>query len=54
MEDYLNGIDKDLWHSITSGNQRPGTLEQIGTTGSFVDVALQADKQKANAKKCLR
>lgn len=54
MEDYINGIEEDLWHCVMGGNYHPGRLEQVGTAGSFADVSLQADKQKANDKKCLR
>lgn len=53
MENYLNGIDEDLWRWITSGNYHPRRLEQVGTGGSSVDVAMQIEKQKANDKKCL-
>lgn len=53
MEDYLNGIDEDLWRCITSGDCHPWWLEQVRTVGSSIDVFLQADKQKANDKKCL-
>ncbi|KAL7608885.1 hypothetical protein Lser_V15G11539 [Lactuca serriola] len=53
MEDYLNGINEDLWCCLTGGDYRPGRLEQVGTASSCTDVVLQANKQKANDKKCL-
>ena len=35
MEDYLIGIDEDLWRCIKSGNFHPSMLTKVGNAMSF-------------------
>lgn len=53
MEDYLNGIDEDLWKRITGEVSSPSALQNIGTATSSPDVNQQTDRKKRNEKKCL-
>ncbi|CAI9292979.1 unnamed protein product [Lactuca saligna] len=54
MEDYLNGIDKNMWKSIKDGNYREYLVENIGTVGTDVDMVTRANTRKACDKKALR
>lgn len=53
MQDYLTGIDEDLWRSVKSGNFHHSMLTKIRNVGSFADVATQTDKYKSNDKRCM-
>ncbi|CAI9294517.1 unnamed protein product [Lactuca saligna] len=54
IEDYLNGIDEDLWKCITGEIHPASLLQRVGTIASSSGVAQQTEKQKKNDKRCLR
>lgn len=54
MDDYLNGIDKELWNYITEGECPIGRVQHIVTTANDLNLASQAERLKANNKGCLR
>lgn len=54
MEDYLNGIDEDLWHSIEKGPYRADLIQVVGNVGVAKDMITPGTKEKANEKRCLR
>ena len=53
MEDYLNGIDEDLWKCITVDIESSGSLQNIGYVASSPEVSNQAERKKRNVKKWL-
>lgn len=38
MEDYLNGIDEDLWHSIEKGPYRADLIQAAGKDDASEDM----------------
>lgn len=52
MEDYLNGIDEDLWRSIKTGPYRVDPIQVAGNAGAAEDMSAQGNKKKANGKRC--
>ncbi|KAL7592013.1 hypothetical protein Lser_V15G31779 [Lactuca serriola] len=54
MEDYLNGIDEDLWKCIIGKVHSLTMLQNVGTVAASKDVAQQAEKPKKNEKRCMR
>ena len=50
MEDYLNGIDEDLWKSIENGPYRAELVKVVGNPGAAEDMIAQGNKKKANEK----
>ena len=53
MEDYLNGINEDLWKCIDGEIRSTTMLQHVGTAASNPGVAQQAEKQKKNEKRCM-
>ena len=53
MEDYLNGIDEDLWKCITDGSCLAVLLREVGTASSNTNVGQQTEKHMKNKKRCL-
>ena len=41
MEDYLNGIDEELWNCIDGTVQAPANVQQIGSSTGSPDVEDQ-------------
>ena len=41
MEDYLNGIDEELWNCISGKGQLPDNVQTIGQSASSDEVANQ-------------
>lgn len=54
MEDYLNGIDDDLYRSIEKGPYRVDRLQVVGMDGADEDMIAQGNKKKVNDKRCIR
>ena len=54
MQDYLNGIDEELWKCITDDVIPPLSVESIGTWSSTPSVTEQSEMLKKNEKKCMR
>lgn len=54
MEDYLNGIDEDLWWSIRDGPYRTDNVETVGTTAENENINVLKVKCEANDKRCMR
>ena len=53
MEDYLKGIDEDLWISIEKGPYHGDRVHAVGTAGTSEEVIVQENKQKVNDKRYL-
>ena len=54
MEDYLNGIDEELWNCIDGTVQAPANVQQIGSSTASPDVEDQRKRLKNNEKRCMR
>ena len=46
MEDYLNGIDEELWNCISGKGQLPDNVQPIGQSASSDEVANQENHMK--------
>lgn len=44
MEDFLNGMDEDLWRSVSVGPYCADCLEVVGHVGVDEDVITQRNK----------
>lgn len=53
MDDYLKGIDEDLWKSIDKGPYHDDLVQAIGNVGAAENMVAHGNKRKANDKKCL-
>ncbi|CAI9282803.1 unnamed protein product [Lactuca saligna] len=47
MEDYLNGIDENMWKSIKEVNYRKDLVENVGSVGTDANMVSQANTRKA-------
>ncbi|XP_052626952.1 uncharacterized protein LOC128133522 [Lactuca sativa] len=54
MEDYLNGIDEELWNCISGKGLLPDNVQSIGQSTSSEEVAEQQIRLKNNEKRCMR
>lgn len=54
MEDYLNGMEIDLWRSIDKGPYRTNILEGIGSVGQNESVTTNRLKSQENEKICMK
>lgn len=54
IEDYLNGIDKHLCHSIQEGSCHGLLIQAVGSVGVAEDIIAQRNKKKVNDQHCLR
>nr|KAJ0207989.1 hypothetical protein LSAT_V11C500266000 [Lactuca sativa] len=54
MEDYLNGIDEELWNCINGTVQAPANVQSIGSFATSTEVAEQQNRLKKNEKRCMR
>ncbi|XP_023742160.1 uncharacterized protein LOC111890233 [Lactuca sativa] len=54
MEDYLNGLDEELWSCISGTAQPPSNVQYIGSSGSTPAVTEQSSILKNNEKRCMR
>ena len=54
MEDYLNGIDEELWNCIDGTVQAPANVQPIGPSTASAEVADQQKRLKNNEKRCMR
>ena len=54
MEDYLNGIDEELWNCIDGTVQAPANVQPIGPSAASAEVADQEKRLKNNEKRCMR
>ena len=54
MEDYLNGIDEELWNCINGTVLPPVNVQSIGASASSNDVTEQQNRLKKNEKRCMR
>lgn len=53
MEDYLNGIDKDLWRSIDKGPYRVDRVQAMGIAAQSKDMTTTLLKKEASDKRCI-
>ena len=54
MQDYLNGLDEDLWNCISGEINPPATVQSIGASSSSSEVENQSNRLKQLEKKCMR
>ncbi|XP_023759491.1 uncharacterized protein LOC111907914 [Lactuca sativa] len=54
MEDYLNGLDEELWVCISRTTQPPSNVQNIGSSNSTTAVDERSERMKKNEKRCLR
>ena len=54
MEDYLNGIDEELWNCINGTVQAPTNVQPIGQSTTSAEVVEQQNRLKKNKKRCMR
>lgn len=54
MEDYLTGIDKELWRPIKSGPCRVDHVQAVVTATQGEDMTMDRLKQEGNDKMCIR
>jgi len=54
MQDYLNGLDEELWKCISGEINQPAQVQPIGMSSSSSEVDNQTDRLKRLEKKCMR
>ncbi|XP_052622499.1 uncharacterized protein LOC128127833 [Lactuca sativa] len=54
MQDYLNGLDEDLWNCISGEINPPATVQSIGASSSSSEVENQSNRLKQLEKKYMR
>ncbi|XP_052619531.1 uncharacterized protein LOC111895070 [Lactuca sativa] len=54
MEDYLNGIDEELWNCINGPALPPANVQTLGASGTSNQVSNQGDHMKKNEKRCMQ
>lgn len=54
MEDYLNGINENIWKSIKEANFRQYLVQNVGNVGAVAQMVVQASTRKTCDKKALR
>lgn len=54
MEDYLNGLDEELWKCIIGTVQPPLNVQNIGSSGTTSAVGEQQIRLEKHEKRCLR
>ena len=50
MEDYLNGIDEELWKCITDDVHPPPSVQSISNSASTQSVTKQTERIYKNEK----
>ncbi|XP_023757080.2 uncharacterized protein LOC111905620 [Lactuca sativa] len=54
MEDYLNGLDEELWKCINGTVRPPLNIQNIGSTGTTATVEEQQTRLEKHEKRCMR
>ena len=54
MQDYLNGLDEELWKCITGDLNPPTNVQPIGSSSGNSEVENQSDRLKNLEKRCVR
>ena len=54
MQDYLNGLDEELWNCISGDRNPPTNLQPIGSSSRNSEVENQSDRLKKLEKRCMR
>ncbi|KAL7618630.1 hypothetical protein Lser_V15G03678 [Lactuca serriola] len=54
MQDYLNGLDEDLWNCISGNRNPPSNVQPLGSSSGNSEVENQADRLKKLEKRCMR
>ncbi|CAI9302889.1 unnamed protein product [Lactuca saligna] len=54
MEDYLNGLDEELWDCIDGNNLPPRNVQNIGSFATSQTVNDHTERLKKNEKICMR
>lgn len=53
MEDYLNGIDEDIWRPIRDGPFCATTVDLVGTTTQNENIIVTRLKKEVDNKRCI-
>ena len=54
MQDYLNGLDEELWSCITGKSTPPPNVQAIGSSSETSSVTDQVDRLKKLERRCMR
>ena len=54
MEDYLNGLDEELWNCIKGTVLPPQNVQNIGSSGTTSVVEEQQTRLEKHEKRCMR
>ena len=54
MEDYLNGLDEELWDCINGNVLPPTNVQTIGSSASTQSVSDQTARLEKNERRCMR
>ncbi|XP_023745018.1 uncharacterized protein LOC111893181 [Lactuca sativa] len=54
MQDYLNGLDEELWSCISGNVTLPKNIQPIGSSSCTTSVENQSDRMKKLEKRCIR
>lgn len=54
MEDYITGIDEDLWHPMKDGPYHVGVVEVVGIAAQNESMNATRLKKETNEKMCIR
>ena len=54
MQDYLNGLDEELWNCISGEITPPTNVQPIGSSSSNFGVDNQTNRLKQLEKRCMR
>lgn len=54
MEDYLNGINEELWKFITDDVHPSFVVQSVGTSATNQNVNEQTEKLLKSEKRCMR
>ena len=54
MEDYLNGLDEELWNCINGTVQPPSNVKNIGSFGTTSAVGDKQTRLEKHEKHCMR
>ncbi|XP_023769335.1 uncharacterized protein LOC111917936 [Lactuca sativa] len=54
MQDYLNGLDEELWNCISGEINPPAIVQPIGSSSTNSEVDNQSNRLKQLEKRCMR
>ena len=54
MQNYLNGLDEELWSCISGNVNPPANVQLIGSSSASSGVENQIDRLRKFEKRCMR